>query len=56
MKKRSLKTLQLNKRSISSLKEIVKGGMRSPLDSDCTSLGDGTPCPTETPDCKTAEQ
>lgn len=51
MKKRNLKTLALNKKSISSLKEIVKGGMRTPLDSDCTSLGDGTPCHTEGYDC-----
>lgn len=54
MKKRNLHTLKLNKRSISSLKEVLKGGMRSP--SDCTSLGDGTPCPTDEPGCKTEEQ
>lgn len=55
MKKRSLHTLQLNKRSISSLKETVKGGLRAPLDSDCTSLGNGDPCP-ETHDCQTDQQ
>ncbi|WP_157547276.1 hypothetical protein [Kordia zhangzhouensis] len=41
MKKRSLHALQLNKRSISSLKNIVKGGLRTPLDSDCSSFGNG---------------
>ncbi len=45
MKKRNLNALRLNKRSISSLKEIIKGGLRTPLDSDCTSLGNGDPCP-----------
>ncbi|MBC8756584.1 hypothetical protein H2O64_18070 [Kordia sp. YSTF-M3] len=50
MKKRNLSTLQLNKRSISSLKEVIKGGFRSP--SDCTSLGNGDPCP-ESHDCET---
>ncbi|MEM6720418.1 MAG: hypothetical protein AAF611_13920 [Bacteroidota bacterium] len=52
MKKRNLKNLALNKTSISSLKEIT-GGLRipiDPIDSNCTSLGNGDPCP-ETHDC-----
>jgi len=41
MKKRDFNSLKLNKRSISSLKEVVKGGLRTPLDSDCSSFGNG---------------
>ena len=55
MKKRNLKLLALNKRSISSLKNNVMGGLRVPIDSDCTSLGNGDPCP-KTHDCETREQ
>ncbi|AXG72214.1 hypothetical protein KORDIASMS9_04482 [Kordia sp. SMS9] len=50
MKKRDLNSLKLNKSIISSL----KGGLHSiPIDSDCTSLGDGTPCPDTKRDCGT---
>jgi len=52
MKKRNLNTLRLNKRSVSSLEEI-KAGLRVPIDSNCTSLGNGEPCP-KTHDCETA--
>ncbi|QHI36241.1 hypothetical protein IMCC3317_16000 [Kordia antarctica] len=41
MKKKGINSLKLNKRSISSLKEIVKGGLRAPLESDCSSYGNG---------------
>lgn len=55
MKKKDINSLKLNKRSISSLKEIVKGGFRAPIDSDCTSLGNGDPCP-KSHDCETEQQ
>lgn len=54
MKKRNLNSLQLNKRSISSLKETVKGGMRTPLDSDCSSYGNGE-CDETYCNCETQE-
>ena len=54
MKKRSLQTLQLNKRSISYLKDIVKGGVRTPLDSDCSSFGNGE-CEETYCNCETHE-
>lgn len=41
MKKRNLNSLKLNKRKISSLKEAVKGGIGVPVDSDCSSFGNG---------------
>lgn len=42
MKKRGINSLKLNKRRISSLKEVVKGGLHRPLDeSDCSSYGNG---------------
>jgi len=41
MKKKGINSLKLNKTSISSLKETVKGGMRAPLQSDCSSYGNG---------------
>lgn len=42
MKKREINSLKLNKRKISSLKEILKGGVHRPLDeSDCSSFGNG---------------
>jgi hypothetical protein len=55
MKKRNLNTLKLNKRSISSLKEVVKGGMRTPVDSDCSSFGNGE-CEDTFCNCKTDQQ
>jgi hypothetical protein len=54
MKKRNLKSLALNKRNISSLKEIVKGGLRTPLDSDCSSFGNGE-CEKTYCNCETQE-
>lgn len=41
MKKKGINSLKLNKTSISSLKDLVKGGMRAPLESDCSSYGNG---------------
>lgn len=42
MKKRGINLLKLNKRSISSLKNTVKGGLHKPMDeSDCSSFGNG---------------
>lgn len=42
MKKKGINSLKLNKRRISSLKEIVKGGLHRPMDeSDCSSFGNG---------------
>ncbi len=51
MKKRDLNSLKLNKSIISSL----KGGFHTPIDSDCTSLGNGDPCP-KSHDCETGNQ
>jgi hypothetical protein len=53
MKKRGLNSLKLNKRSISSLKEIVKGGL-APADSDCSSYGNGE-CDKTYCNCETQE-
>jgi len=47
MKKRNINSLKLNKTNISSL----KGGFGSPIESDCTSLGNGDPCP-KSHDCE----
>ncbi|MBC8756585.1 hypothetical protein H2O64_18075 [Kordia sp. YSTF-M3] len=54
MKKRGINSLKLNKISISSLKEIVKGGLRTPLDSDCSSYGNGE-CDETYCNCETQE-
>ncbi|MEM6684737.1 MAG: hypothetical protein AAF617_02985 [Bacteroidota bacterium] len=40
MKKRNLNSLKLNKQKISTLKKVVTGG-RVPVDSDCSSFGNG---------------
>ncbi|WP_430412363.1 hypothetical protein [Kordia sp.] len=55
MKKRGINSLKLNKRSISSLKETVKGGLHRPLDeSDCSSYGNGQ-CDETYCNCETQE-
>ncbi|WP_156168968.1 hypothetical protein [Kordia jejudonensis] len=54
MKKRGINTLKLNKRRISSLKESLKGGFRSPDDSDCSSYGNGQ-CDETYCNCETHE-
>lgn len=51
MKKRNINSLKLNKINISSL----KGGFRAPIESDCTSLGNGDPCP-ESHECEDRQQ